>query len=81
MFFWSTIYHIVLDCSPWQTIYNTEMDQSRNCKQIWDSLQRCVNVFLSSNGHTYIGSTLQEKALSILSNGNMAKNGFSHSAR
>jgi len=38
-----------------------EIDQLRDYEQTWDSLQRCVNVFPSDNGHIDIGCTLQEK--------------------
>ena len=31
-----------------------ENDQSRDYKQIWNSLQRCVNMFLPGSGHTDI---------------------------
>jgi len=30
-------------------------------KEMWDSLQKYVNVFLPDNGHTDIGCTLQGK--------------------
>jgi len=40
----------------------TEINQSRDCKQTWNSLQKYVNIFLSCNGHTDIRCTLQRKS-------------------
>jgi len=42
--------------SPWlmEMIYKL-------IKEMWDSLQKYVNVFLPDNGHTDIGCTLQGK--------------------
>ena len=38
-----------------------EKNQLRDYKQIWNSLQRYVNMFLSGNSHTDIRCTLQKK--------------------
>jgi len=43
-----------------QSLQLTEMGQSRGCEQ--SSLQRCVNMFLSSNSHMDTGCTLQGKS-------------------
>jgi len=40
-----------------------EMDQLRDCEQTWNSLQRCINMFLSSNSYMKIGYTLQGKSI------------------
>ena len=42
-----------------------DIDQSRNSEQTWNSLQRCVNVFLPGNGHTDVQCTLQEKVYTL----------------
>jgi len=40
----------------------TEMGQSGDCGQTWSSLQRCVIVFPSGNGHIDTGCTLQGRS-------------------
>ena len=35
-----------------------EINQSKGCKQAWDSLQRCVDMFPPSDSHIDIGCTL-----------------------
>ena len=56
-----------------------EIDQLRDYEQTWDSLQRCVNVFPSNNGHIDIGCTLQEKKMSILPSRSMVKDSSNYS--
>jgi len=39
-----------------------KINQSRNYKQTWNSLKKCVNMFPPGNGHMNIGYTLQRKS-------------------
>ena len=55
------------------------LGQSRESGQTSGNWQKYVDMFPPGNGHTDNGCTLQEKALSELSNGSMVKNGSSRS--
>ena len=53
--------HLGASLRSQQSFQLTEMDQSRDYGQTWSSLQRCVNMFSSNNGHMDTRCTLQGK--------------------
>ena len=54
--------HLGAPLRSWQSPQLTEMDQSRDCEQTWNSLQRCIIVFPPDNSHMDTGYTLHGRS-------------------